>query len=262
LIAGGGVLPSLLAKAIRAGDGFCAVVNLRGESVGLQPPEVDAATTVAVGALGKTIHFLRRYEIEEVLLAGGVDKTRLFRTVRPDLAALRILKSLPEAGDDRLLRALTKVLEAEGFRVGAPVDWLPEHRCEAGRLSGRKPGASQLSDLKFGLRVAQAVGALEIGQTVVVRRGCVVAVEAVEGTDAMLRRAGALAKRGAVVVKAIKPDQDHRLDMPSVGEQTLETMAAVGLRWLGLEVGTLILDKPKFLNTARRLGVTVIGLTP
>ena len=126
------MLPSLLAQAIRAEIGFCAVVNLRGESTGLQPPEVDEATTVAVGALGKALHFLRQHEVEEVLLAGGVDKTRLFRTVRPDLAALRILKSLPEAGDDRLLRALTSVLEAEGFRVGAPVDWLPQHRAEAG----------------------------------------------------------------------------------------------------------------------------------
>jgi len=261
LIAGGGTLPGLLADSIRQAGSECYVANLRGESAGLQPPRVAGATTVAVGALGKTLRYFKEAGVEEVLFAGGVDKTRLFRTARPDLAALKLLKALPEAGDDRLLRALATTFENEGFRVGAPVDWLPEHRATLGRMAGRAPDAKRSADLAFGLRIAHGIGALEIGQTVVVRKGCVVAVEAVEGTDAMLRRAGSLAKRGAVVVKAIKPEQDRRLDMPTVGSGTLETMASAGLKWLGLEAGCIILDKPQFLADAKRLSVAVIGLS-
>jgi hypothetical protein len=259
IVAGGGCLPELLAQAIKGTEAFVAVAHLKGESQGIRT-HVDAALTVPVGALGKTLKFFRAQNIDEVLLAGGVDKTRLFRTARPDLAALKILNNLPDTGDDRLLRAITKVLENEGFAVGAPVDWLPDHRATLGRMSGRTPDAQRTTDLAFGLSVARAIGNLEIGQTVVVRQGCVVAVEAVEGTDAMLQRAGPLAKRGAVVVKAIKPNQDHRLDMPTVGPETLKTMATNGLKWLGLEVGVLILDKPYFLRQAKQLGVTVVGL--
>ncbi|MDE0882218.1 MAG: UDP-2,3-diacylglucosamine diphosphatase LpxI [Myxococcota bacterium] len=260
IVAGGGLLPGLLASAIRAAGQRCVVANLRGESLGLEPPLVDASVSVAVGALGKTLKFLKQQGADEVLLAGGVDKTRLFRTARPDLAALKLLKSLPESGDDRLLRALTKVFEDEGFPVGCPVEWLPEHRATEGRMSGRAPGEKIVADLAFGLRIANAVGELEIGQTVVVRQGCVVAVEAVEGTDAMLGRAGPLAKRGAVVVKAIKPNQDHRLDMPTVGVETLKVMADNNLKWLGLEVGCLMLDKPALLAEAKRLGIGIAGL--
>jgi DUF1009 family protein len=260
IVAGGGCLPRLLAEAIAHAKKRCVVVNLRGESEGIEPPLVDAALTVPVGALGKTLKFLRAQGAEEILLAGGVDKTRLFRTARPDLAAFKLIKSLPESGDDKLLRALTAVFEGEGFRVGAPVDWLPQHRATLGKMCGRKPEAKRNLDFAFGLRIAKAVGDLEIGQTVVVRQGCVVAVEAVEGTDAMLRRAGPLAKRGAVVVKAIKPRQDHRLDMPTVGVETLRVMADQGLKWLGLEVGCLMLDKPAFLADAKRLGISVVGL--
>jgi len=261
IVAGGGDLPGLLADAIKASGRRCVVVNLRGESIGLTSPRVDAATTVAVGALGKTLAFLKAEAVEEVLLAGGVDKTRLFRTARPDFAALKLLRALPDSGDDRLLRAVAQLLEAEGFRVGAPIDWLPEHRATFGRLSGRRLDEVRGEDFRYGLKIAHAVGALEIGQTVVVRKGCVVAVEAVEGTDDMLRRAGSLAKRGAVVVKAIKPTQDERLDIPTVGVATLEVMAHSGLRWLGLEVGCLILDKPKFLKRAKALGISVYGLS-
>ncbi len=261
IVAGGGCLPRLLALAITGADKRCVVVNLRGESEGLAPPAVDAALTVPVGALGKTLKFLRAEGVQEVLLAGGVDKTRLFRTARPDLAALKLINSLPESGDDRLLRALTGLFENEGFKVGSPVDWLPEHRAVLGKMCGRNPDAKRQQDFAFGLRIARAVGDLEIGQTVVVRQGCIVAVEAVEGTDAMLRRAGPLAKRGAVVVKAIKPRQDHRLDMPTVGPETLRVMADQGLKWLGLETGCLMLDKPAFLAEAKRLGIGVVGLS-
>ena len=261
IVAGGGVLPGLLADAIKAAGKRCVVVNLKGESEGLVPPLVDAATTAPVGALGKTLKFLSAQGAHEVLMAGGVDKTRLFRTARPDLAALKLLKTLPDSGDDRMLRAVTLLLEQEGFRVGAPVDWLPEQRAVAGRMVGRKADAQREQDLAFGLQIAQAVGDLEIGQTVVVCKGCVVAVEAVEGTDAMLRRAGPLAKRGAVVVKAIKPNQDHRLDMPTVGIETLAVMSEHGLRWLGLQVGCLILDRQAFLKRAKKLGISVFGLS-
>ena len=250
----------MLADAGRAAGAQVFVVNLRGEADGeLKPPRVDDATTIALGALSKALKFLKANAVQELLFCGGVTKTRLF-DLRPDPAALKLLTHLPQTGDDRVLRALSAFFEDAGIRVGAPIDWLPEALAQAGLIAGKPPGEQAQADLALGLKVARGIGDLEIGQTVVVCRGTVVAVEAIEGTDTMLERAGQLAKKGAVVVKAGKPHQDRRLDLPTVGPETLETMAAAGLKTLGLEAGCLILDREEFIATATRLKVTIVGL--
>jgi DUF1009 family protein len=250
----------MLAAAGRTSGAQVFAVNLRGEADGdLQPPQVTEAITIALGALSTALKFLRTHEVEELLFCGGVTKARLF-DLRPDPAALKLLTRLPQTGDDKVLRALTGFFEEAGIRVGAPIDWLPEAVVSAGPIAGKTPDAQAQADLKLGLEVARGIGDLEIGQTVVVCRGTVVAVEAIEGTDAMLERAGKLAKKGAVVVKAVKPQQDRRLDLPTVGPETLEAMAAAGLKTLGLQQGCIILDRAEFLTAAKRRKITVLGL--
>ncbi len=250
----------MLVRAVKAQGHRICVVNLKGHNdAPIEPPEVDAATTLPVGAIGKALKFLEAQGAEEVLFAGNVDKTVWYRDLRPDLQALKLITNLPDGGDDRILRALTDMLEAKGFPVGAPVDWLPDCLAPTGHLAGPEASAEVVGDMEFGLRIAKGVGALEIGQTVVVCRGCVVAVEAVEGTDAMIARAGMLAKKGAVVVKAIKPQQDRRLDVPTVGVETLAAMKEAGLRWLALEAGCLILEPERFRAQAKALKIGVYG---
>ncbi|HBU49335.1 MAG TPA: DUF1009 domain-containing protein [Myxococcales bacterium] len=260
LIAGKGALPPMLVTAIKAKGHRLCVVNLKGHNeVPIEPPLVDASTTLPVGAVSKAIRFLKDQSADEVLFAGNVDKTVWYRDLRPDLEALKLIRNLPDGGDDRILRAVSDMLEAKGFQVGAPIDWLPDCLAPQGHLAGPKASHEVIQDMVFGLHIAQGIGTLEIGQTAVVCRGCVVAVEAVEGTDAMLERAGSLAKKDAVVVKAIKPQQDRRLDVPTVGVATLMVMKQAGLRWLALEAGCLILEPEVFRAQAKALNIGVYG---
>ena len=250
----------MLVRAVKAQGHRICVVNLKGHNdTPIEPPAVDAATTLAVGAVSKALKFLEEQSADEVLFAGNVDKTVWYRDLRPDLQALKLITNLPDGGDDRILRAVTEMFEAKGFQVGAPVDWLPDCLAPHGHLAGPSASDEILGDMAFGLKIAKGVGALEIGQTAVVCRGCVVAVEAVEGTDAMIARAGTLAKKNAVVVKAIKPQQDRRLDVPTVGVKTLVTMKDAGLRWLALEAGCLILEPEMFRARAKALKIGVYG---
>jgi len=250
----------MLVRAVKAKGHTICVVNLKGHNdVPLEPPLVDAAISLPVGAIGKAIKFLETHSAKEVLFAGNVDKTVWYRDLRPDLQALKLITNLPDGGDDRILRALTDMLEAKGFPVGAPVDWLPDCLAQKGHLAGPTAPSDVAEDMAFGLKIAKGIGALEIGQTTVVCRGCVVAVEAVEGTDAMIDRAGHLAKKNAVVVKAIKPQQDRRLDVPTVGIETLGAMKTAGLSWLALEAGCLILEPEAFYAEAKKLKIGVYG---
>lgn len=251
----------MLVQAAKAKGCRVCVINLKGHNDSpMEPPVVDAAISLAVGNVSRALKFLEDEQAEEILFAGNVDKTVWYRDLRPDLQALKLITNLPDGGDDRILRAVSEMLESRGFTVGAPVEWLPDCLAQAGHLAGPRAGQEVLDEMAFGLKIARGVGALEVGQTVVVCRGCVVAVEAVEGTDAMIERAGNLAKKNAVVVKAIKPQQDRRLDVPTVGVATLEAMKQAGLPWLALEAGCLILEPEAFKKTAGALKIGIYGL--
>lgn len=255
LIAGSGRLPLLFADAAeRAGRKVVAVAH-EGET----DPALRARAWVKVGQLGRIAEVLREAGVTEAVFCGGIRKPRLF-DVRPDWLGLKIISRLRSFGDDAALRAIAAALEGEGVRIVSPLPLVPGLIARQGPVGKRKLTGEQRADALTGLSAARALGAADIGQTVVVKRGVILAVEAVEGTDACIARGGALAA-GAVVVKARKPQQDDRFDVPAVGPGTIDACAAAGCSALALEAGaTLVLDRAELIEKADRAGIAVEGV--
>jgi len=194
-------------------------------------------------------------------MAGGITKGRLFTHLRPDLRALKLLSRMKHVGDDGILRAVAAELEGEGIMIVSPTRYLSELLASEGVLSRRQPTAAEMQDVQFGCMIAREIGKLDIGQCVVVRRQAVLAVEAIDGTDATIRRGGLLAGDKAIVVKVAKPTQDLRFDVPAVGLGTIEVMREVKASVLALEAGkTLLFDREEALQLADQAKIAVIGL--
>jgi UDP-2,3-diacylglucosamine hydrolase len=261
LIAGNGVFPLLVARGARdAGVSVVAVAHV-GETEEALSGLVDACTWVRVGELGRIIKTLKQAGCTRAVLAGGIKKARLFHGFRPDLRGAAFLARVRSLHDDRLLRGIADELESEGIAVIASTEYLPSLLPAAGPITRRSMKTRERSDVEFGLRVAKAVGGFEIGQTVVVKNGLVLAVEAVEGTDAAIRRGGQLSRGGAVVVKVSKPGQDLRFDVPAVGPETIRLMAEVGATVLALEAGrTILLEREELVAAAERAGIAVVAV--
>ncbi|HZR09165.1 MAG TPA: UDP-2,3-diacylglucosamine diphosphatase LpxI [Myxococcales bacterium] len=255
LIAGSGRFPLLFAQAAQRAGRTVVVVAHEGES----DPALSAAAWVKLGQLGRIAEILRAAGVSEAVLCGGIRKPKLF-DVRPDWLGLKALARLRTFGDDAALRAIALALEEEGVRIVSPVPLVPELLAPSGPIGRRKLSDDQRADAIAGLAAARALGEADIGQTVVVKRGVVLAVEAVEGTDACIARGGGLGK-GAVVVKARKPRQDERFDVPAIGPRTIETCAAAGCSALAVEAGTtLVLDRVEVAERADRAGIAVEGI--
>lgn len=261
LIAGNGVFPLLVARGARdAGVSVVAVAHV-GETEDALTGLVDACTWIRVGELGRIIKTFKQAGCTRAVLAGGIKKARLFSGFRPDLRGAAFLARVRSLHDDRLLRGIADELESEGITVIASTEYLPSLLPAAGSITRRSLKSREKSDVAFGLRVAKAVGAFEIGQTVVVKNGLVLAVEAVEGTDAAIRRGGQLSRGGAVVVKVSKPGQDLRFDVPAVGPETIRLMAEVGATALALEAGrTILLERDELVAAAERAGIAVVAV--
>jgi UDP-2,3-diacylglucosamine hydrolase len=261
LIAGNGVFPLLVARGARdAGVAVVAVAHL-GETEEALPELVDECTWVRVGELGKIIKTFKHAGCRRAVLAGGIKKARLFHGFRPDLRGAAFLARVRSLQDDRLLRGIADELESEGIRVIASTDYMPSLVPVEGPLTRRVLRSRERADVEFGLRVAKSVGRFEIGQTVVVKDGLVLAVEAVEGTDEAIRRGGQLARGGAVVVKVSKPGQDLRFDVPAVGPATIKLMAEVGATVLALEAGhTIVLEREETIGAAELAGIAVVAV--
>jgi DUF1009 family protein len=255
LIAGSGRLPVLFAQAAaRAGREVVAVAH-EGET----DPALPARAWVKLGQLGRIVEVLREAGCAEAVFVGGIRKPKLF-DVRPDLLALKVLARMRSFGDDAALRTIAAALEEEGVRIVSPLPFVPALVASLGPLGKRKLDEGQRADAAVGLRVARALGEADVGQTVVVRRGVVLAVEAVEGTDACIARGGALAK-GAVVVKARKPGQDDRFDQPAIGPLTIAALEKAGCSALAIEAGqTLVLDRDEMVAAAERAAIAVEGI--
>jgi hypothetical protein len=261
VIAGGGVMPRLFARGARARGVRVVAVAHVGESDPDLERDVDALTWVHVGELGRLRDALRAGGVQDVALCGGIRKTRLFEDARPDEAALALLVRLDAFGDDAVLRALAGWLEAEGLRVIGSTGYLGDALLAAGDMGTRPPTREERADVAHGLHVARALGGLDVGQCVVVKGGVVLAVEAIEGTDACLRRGGALGRGGAVAVKIAKPGQDLRFDLPAIGPGTLEVMREAGIAVLAGEAGrTLCLEREGVIAQARAAGLCLYGL--
>ena len=261
LIAGNGVFPLLVARGARdAGVAVVAVAHL-GETEEALAGLVDECTWVRVGELGKIIKTFKQAGCRRAVLAGGIKKARLFHGFRPDLRGAAFLARVRSLQDDRLLRGIADELESEGIRVIASTDYMPSLVPAEGPLTRRVLRSRERADVEFGLSVAKSVGRFEIGQTVVVKDGLVLAVEAVEGTDEAIRRGGQLARGGAVVVKVSKPGQDLRFDVPAVGPATIKLMAEVGATVLALEAGhTIVLEREETIGAAELAGIAVVAV--
>jgi len=261
LIAGNGVFPVLVARGAReAGVEVVACAHV-GETDPAIESEVAECTWVRVGELGKIIRTFRQAGCTRAVMAGGIKKARLFSGFRPDLRGAAFLARMRTLHDDKLLTGIADELAGEGIPVVASTIFLPRLVPEPGVLGRRAPRAREREDIRFGLAVAKAVGAFEIGQTVVVKDGLVVAVEAVEGTDAAIRRGGDLARRGAVVVKVAKPGQDLRFDVPAVGPETIRLMSDVRATALAVEARrTLLLERDRLIAAADAAGIAVVAV--
>ena len=261
LIAGGGQFPLLFAEAARARGRRVVAVAHVNETLPELEQQADVTCWVKLGQLGRIIKYFRQEGVNETVFAGTITKTRIFHDVLPDFKGLTLWNKIDIRLDEAILRAVAQTLEEEGIRVIASTCYLDHLFFPQGLLSRKKPSAAQMEDIRFGWSIARAVGRLDIGQCVVVRDRSVLAVEAIEGTDAAIRRGGELAGSGAVVVKLKKPDQDFRFDLPATGEKTIATLAAVKGAVLAVEAGqSLLFDRAAMVRAADRAGIVVIGL--
>ena len=263
LIAGNGQFPLLFARAAKARGVRVYAVAMVGETDRAIEAEADETHWVRVGQLGRMIKLFKGARVLKAAMAGGVRKTRLFEGVRPDLTAVKILARCAVRRDDGMLRAIASEFEQHGIQIVDSTLYMPDCLAPAGVLTADKPSARELADLDYGLAIAREIGRLDIGQTVVVKDGAVVALEAIEGTDACIARAGELTgHEGAVVIKVAKPDQDMRFDVPAIGVRTIETLKHAGVRTLGVEAGrTLLLEPERLVSAADKAGIVIVGLT-
>lgn len=261
IMAGSGSFPFLVARGARA-QGFKVVVcGFHDNADPALGDEADAFTLLHLGQFGKLIDFFKQHGVRQVCMAGAINKPKAW-SVKPDFRAARILlRLIRHKGDDAILRAVTKELEGEGFVVVRPDSMAPSLRGPEGVLGKVRPTEAIWRDIRFGWDIAKALGSLDVGQCVVVQNGVVIAIEAVEGTDAAVSRAGELVGEDCVAVKIIKPGQDERLDMPSLGSVTLENLARHKYAALAFEAGkTLFFDREEALRIANASGIAVVGV--
>jgi hypothetical protein len=261
LIAGNGKLPILLGQSVRREGRRLVAAAHTGETRRDLKAHVDALRWIEIGQMEPIIRFFREEGVGEVLLAGGVSKTHFFSRFQPDARALKVLSRLRDKKDDVLLRAIAEEIESEGMRVVSPAAFLGEHLAPCGCWSGRQPTEREKKDMAFGWELAKQMGALDIGQSVVVKDQIILAVEAIEGTDAAIRRGGRLGRGDVAVVKICKPTQDQRLDLPVIGAGTIRILGKAGGSLLAVEAGkTLVMDKEKVVREAERNGICLFGL--
>ncbi len=261
VIAGGGQFPKLFAEAARRAGRQVVLVAHQGESWPELEQLADHFCWVKLGQLGRIISFFKEHGVVEAVFLGTITKTRIFRDVWPDLKGLTLWNKIDIRQDDAILRAVAGALEKEGIKVLPSTLYLEELLFPRGVLSRKKPSAEQREDIHFGWRTARAIGALDIGQCVVVRDRTVLAVEAIEGTDAAIARGGSLGREKSVVVKVKKPGQDFRFDLPAIGARTIETMIGARAAVLAVETGqALLFDRPAVQAMADRAGIVVVGV--
>ena len=262
LIAGNGTFPILFARAARAQGVEVVAVAMQGETLEEINNEVNEITWVRVGQVGKTIAAFKKANIKKAAMAGGVRKTRLFEGARPDMTGLKLLAKNFARPDDGMLRIFAQAFEDEGIEIVDSTLYMPEALAPEGVLTKREPSTEQWLELDYGYQIARSVGELDIGQTVIVKSGAVVALEAIEGTDACIKRAGELTgNKGAVMVKIAKPKQDMRFDVPAIGVATITSLEAAGIQTLGIDAGrTLMLDKDEIIAQANKHKISIVGL--
>ena len=261
LIAGNGRFPFLAAAGARRAGRRVVAVAIREEADPALEGAVDELHWVGLGQLGRCIDVLKAGGAREAVMAGQVKHRQIFSGIVPDLKLMVVLARLAIRNTDSLIGAVADALAEAGITLLPSTALLVEHLARAGAMTGRQPSREARKDIEYGREVAQALAKLDLGQTVAVKECAAVALEAMEGTDEVIRRAGRLAGPGVTVVKVAKPRQDPRFDVPVVGRGTLAAMADAGARVLAVDaVRTLLIDKAEFLAEADGQQIAVWGM--
>ncbi len=260
IIAGGGQFPLLFAQAAKVNGRVVVAVGHRHETDVSLEDIADEFCWVKLGQLGKIIKFFKGHGVREAAFLGTITKTKIFTEVWPDLKGLSLWNKIDIKHDDSILRAIAATLEEEGIRVVDSTLYLQDLLFPLGVLTKKKPSPAQMDDVRFGWRIGREIGRLDIGQCVVVRDSTVLAVEAIEGTDAAIKRGGALGRKKAVVVKVKKPGQDFRFDLPAIGPKTIASMVEAQASVLAVEAGqALLFDRDEVVRQADKAGIVIVG---
>ncbi|MFZ0063434.1 MAG: UDP-2,3-diacylglucosamine diphosphatase LpxI [Pyrinomonadaceae bacterium] len=300
LIAGNGKFPLLVAEgARRAGDSLC-VAAIHEETDPIIERLADRVEWVGIGQLGKMIRFFKEEGVEQAIMAGQVRHVQIFSRAVPDARMLKLLWKLPRRNTDSLIGAIADELQSEGIKLIDSTHFLQDQLAQLGTLTTRQPDEREQGDIDYGLAIAREIARLDLGQTIVVRSKACVAIEAMEGTDATIRRAGSLTRTGPevpahlesdesrpeapggivrglagllrgkrpnlaggrlTVVKLAKPDQDMRFDVPVTGLPTIEAMIEAGATCLCVSAGkTLMFDRDEMLALANRNGIAIVAV--
>jgi len=265
LIAGNGRFPFLVLDAARGAGHEVTVIAIKEEAfpeleIEAAKPPAAIVHRVSLGQLGTCLSILREAGVEQAIMAGQVKHTKIFSDIVPDLTLLGVLMRLKARNTDALIAAVADVMRDRGITLIDSTTFLEPLLARPGVLSTRRPDEREEADLTFGYRIADAVAGLDIGQTIAVKSAAVVAVEAMEGTDAVIARAGELAGPGVSVIKVSKPGQDMRFDVPVVGVATIRAMVAAKATALSVDAGrTLLIDGASVIKAADAAGIAVVG---
>lgn len=264
LIAGNGRFPFLVLQGARSLGHTVTVIAVKEEAFpDLEPAARDAGADlhwVSLGHLGKAIKILKAAGVSEAVMAGQVKHAKIFSGIIPDLTLLSVLTRLKARNTDALISAVADVMRGEGIDLLDSTTFLAPLLAGDGTLTARAPNDEERADIEFGYPVADTIARLDIGQTIAVKHKAVVAVEAMEGTDEVISRAGHLAGPGVSVVKVAKPKQDMRFDVPVIGIATIQVMRIAGATALSIDAGrTLVLDGDHVFTSANEAGISIVG---
>lgn len=263
LIAGNGEFPFLVIEGARKAGATLVVCAIREEADKRIEEVADKVQWVGIGQLGKMISFFKNEGVEKAMMAGQVKHVQIFSGAFPDWRMAKMLYNLPRRNTDSLIGGIADELEKDGVELIDSTYFMQDHLAAEGVLTKRGPNDVERGNIEYGLHIATEIARLDLGQTIVVRANACVAIEAMEGTDAVIRRAGELAKGKLTVVKVAKPNQDMRFDVPVVGVPTIETMIAAGATCLCLTPGkALIFQRDEMIALANRHKICVIAKSP
>jgi DUF1009 family protein len=260
IIAGNGVYPRALAEAARKGGvNKIVAAAFTNETEQHLTKHVDVIEWMRVGQLGRLLKFFREQEIHQAIMAGQIAPKNLF-DLRPDVKALIVMAKLKQRNAESIFAAIADELAKAGVELLPATTFLEDSLAKSDLIAGSKLSRGEKDDVDFGWTIAKEIARLDIGQTIIVKNGTVLAVEAFEGTNEAIRRGGALASEGAVMIKVAKPNQDMRFDVPVIGVETIRVATEAKLRVIAVEAGrTLLLEREAVIDLASRANVSIVG---
>ncbi len=261
IIAGAGQFPALVARTAKAAGAKVFICGFTGHTEEQLAQEADDFTIINIGQLGKLLKFFHGHKVKQLCLAGAIKKPNIL-DIKPDLRATKLFFKLTKnkQGDDALLRTIAAELQSEGFEVVQAANLVPGLHAPAGVLTKTAPSQEHWESIRYGWPIGKSLGAYDIGQCLVVYKKMVVAVEAMEGTDATLERGGSLSK-DCIAIKMSKPGQDSRTDLPAIGLNTVNILAGHGYLCLAYEAGkTLFFDRDEAVKLADKHGIAIVGV--